>query len=409
MKVALETLGCKVNLYESEYIINILKNHGYEIVNSDDYFDIYIINTCTVTNTSDIKSKKLIRRAKRKNPKALIVALGCFVQKNEDLPEEIDIAIGNSDKTKLLDILKEYEINKNKIVMIGELREDFEDMYIDKFDTHTRAFVKIQDGCENFCSYCIIPHVRGKCRSKDPQKVIGEITSLVNNNYKEIVLTGIHTGNYGVDRGLSFADILKDILKIKGLERLRISSIEITELDTPVLDIIKDNKIIVDHLHIPLQAASNEVLKLMNRKYDLAYFVAKIAEIRALRPDVSISTDIIVAHPGETDEIFEESLKVIKEIAFSKIHVFPYSKRNGTVAAEMEQLDEKTKKKRVLKLLELSEQLEKDYRQKFINTKRPVLIEKYDGQSSTGYSDNYLYVKINKKFNPGDIVDLEIL
>ncbi len=409
MKVALETLGCKVNLYESEYIINILKNHGYEIVNSDDYFDIYIINTCTVTNTSDIKSKKLIRRAKRKNPKALIVALGCFVQKNEDLPEEIDIAIGNSDKTKLLDILKEYEINKNKIVMIGELREDFEDMYIDKFDTHTRAFVKIQDGCENFCSYCIIPHVRGKCRSKDPQKVIGEITSLVNNNYKEIVLTGIHTGNYGVDRGLSFADILKDILKIKGLERLRISSIEITELDTPVLDIIKDNKIIVDHLHIPLQAASNEVLKLMNRKYDLAYFVAKIAEIRALRPDVSISTDIIVAHPGETDELFEESLKVIKEIAFSKIHVFPYSKRNGTVAAEMEQLDEKTKKKRVLKLLELSEQLEKDYRQKFINTKRPVLIEKYDGQSSTGYSDNYLYVKINKKFNPGDIVDLEIL
>lgn len=409
MKVALETLGCKVNLYESEYIINILKNHGYEIVNSDDYFDIYIINTCTVTNTSDIKSKKLIRRAKRKNPKALIVALGCFVQKNEDLPEEIDIAIGNSDKTKLLDILKEYEINKNKIVMIGELREDFEDMYIDKFDTHTRAFVKIQDGCENFCSYCIIPHVRGKCRSKDPQKVISEITSLVNNNYKEIVLTGIHTGNYGVDRGLSFADILKDILKIKGLERLRISSIEITELDTPVLDIIKDNKIIVDHLHIPLQAASNEVLKLMNRKYDLAYFVAKIAEIRALRPDVSISTDIIVAHPGETDEIFEESLKVIKEIAFSKIHVFPYSKRNGTVAAEMEQLDEKTKKKRVLKLLELSEQLEKDYRQKFINTKRPVLIEKYDGQSSTGYSDNYLYVKINKKFNPGDIVDLEIL
>lgn len=409
MKVALETLGCKVNLYESEYIINILKNHGYEIVNSDDYFDIYIINTCTVTNTSDIKSKKLIRRAKRKNPKALIVALGCFVQKNEDLPEEIDIAIGNSDKTKLLDILKEYEINKNKIVMIGELREDFEDMYIDKFDTHTRAFVKIQDGCENFCSYCIIPHVRGKCRSKDPQKVIGEITSLVNNNYKEIVLTGIHTGNYGVDRGLSFADILKDILKIKGLERLRISSIEITELDTPVLDIIKDNKIIVDHLHIPLQAASNEVLKLMNRKYDLAYFVAKIAEIRALRPDVSISTDIIVAHPGETDELFEETLKVIKEIAFSKIHVFPYSKRNGTVAAEMEQLDEKTKKKRVLKLLELSEQLEKDYRQKFINTKRPVLIEKYDGQSSTGYSDNYLYVKINKKFNPGDIVDLEIL
>lgn len=409
MKVALETLGCKVNLYESEYIINTLKNHGYEIVNSDDYFDIYIINTCTVTNTSDIKSKKLIRRAKRKNPKALIVALGCFVQKNEDLPEEIDIAIGNSDKTKLLDILKEYEINKNKIVMIGELREDFEDMYIDKFDTHTRAFVKIQDGCENFCSYCIIPHVRGKCRSKDPQKVISEITSLVNNNYKEIVLTGIHTGNYGVDRGLSFADILKDILKIKGLERLRISSIEITELDTPVLDIIKDNKIIVDHLHIPLQAASNEVLKLMNRKYDLAYFVAKIAEIRALRPDVSISTDIIVAHPGETDEIFEESLKVIKEIAFSKIHVFPYSKRNGTVAAEMEQLDEKTKKKRVLKLLELSEQLEKDYRQKFINTKRPVLIEKYDGQSSTGYSDNYLYVKINKKFNPGDIVDLEIL
>ncbi len=408
MKVAIETLGCKVNLYESEYIINLLKNHGYEIVDLSDPYDIYIINTCTVTNTSDIKSRKLIRRAKRQRPEALIIAIGCFIQKNEELPEEIDIAMGNNDKTKLLDVIKEYQINKSKIINIKELSPSFEDMFINNFDSHTRAFVKIQDGCENFCSYCIIPHVRGKCRSKERNKVIEEISTLVKSGYQEIILTGIHTGNYGVDLGISFADILRDIIAIDGLKRLRISSIEITELDNEVLGVIKSSNIIVDHLHIPVQAASDEVLKIMNRKYDLKYFENKLKEIRTIRPDISITTDIIVGHPGETDELFEKSLAVIEKLAFSKLHVFPYSMRNGTVSATMEQISEPVKKARVTKLLALSRKLEEAYRNRFVGTKRPVLIEKYDGQYSSGYSDNYLYVKTEKEYPVGTISQLEI-
>ena len=309
MKVGIYTLGCKVNTYESEYVIKELEKAGYIISDFDDICDIYIINTCTVTNNSDSKSRKIIRQARRKNKDACIVAMGCFIQKEKEIMPEVDIAIGNKDKSKIINLIEEFFSKREKINVVSKQLDKFEDMYIDKYLSHTRAFVKIQDGCENYCSYCIIPFVRGKCRSKDFNTAIKEVTELVNNGFKEIVLTGIHTGNYGVDINKSFADLLKELVKIKGLERLRISSIEVTELNSDVLDVIKNNKVIVDHFHIPIQAASDNVLKIMNRKYDLEYFKNKINEIRAIRPDVSITTDIITGHPGETDNDFSSSME----------------------------------------------------------------------------------------------------
>lgn len=404
MKVGIQTLGCKVNLYESEYIINLLKNHDFEIGEFKDFCDIYIINTCTVTNASDAKSRKMIRAARKKNPEALIVAIGCFVQKNTDLPDEIDIAIGSSDKTKIIDLIKEYQLNKLKLNVVGEISSSFEDMYIDNFENHTRAFVKIQDGCENFCSYCIIPTVRGRCRSKEFKTVIKEIKALVKNGYQEVILTGIHTGNYGVDINTSLAELLKELVLIEGLKRLRISSIEITEINEEILELLKNNSVIVDHLHIPIQSASNEVLKLMKRKYNLDYFKAKIKELRKIRPNISITTDLIVAHPGETDEEFKKSLAVLEELEFAKIHVFPYSKRENTVSASLEQIDELIKKQRVKEVLALSKKLEDRYYKKFIGQEKEFLIEKTDDKYSYGYSDNYLYMKINKIYPVGSIV-----
>lgn len=404
MKVAIQTLGCKVNLYESEYIINLLKNHDFEIVDFKEFSDIYIINTCTVTNSADSKSRKMIRSARNKNKEALIIAIGCFVQKNIDVPEEIDIAIGSSEKTKILDLIKEYQINKAKINTVGEISSSFEDMFIDDFSNHTRAFVKIQDGCENFCSYCIIPSVRGKCRSKKMETVIKEVQALTENGYQEVVLTGIHTGQYGIDLKTNLAALLKELIQIKTLKRLRISSIEITEINQEILELLKSSKIIVDHLHIPLQAGSDKILKIMNRRYNLAFFKNKLQEIRTIRKDISITTDIIVGHPYETDENFDKSLEIIKEFKFAKIHVFPYSIRANTPSAKMPQVDDKTKKVRVKTLINLSKELEKKYHDKFIGKTKEFLIEKSENNISSGYSDNYLYMQFNQAYPVSSII-----
>ncbi len=404
MKVGIYTLGCKVNTYESEYVIKCLEENGYEIGNFDDVCDVYIINTCTVTNTSDIKSRKIIRQAKRRNRDACVIAMGCFIQKSkDDLPEEIDIAIGNRDKSKIVQLLDEYFKKHQKMVDVPKTTElnEFDNMHLDKYLSRTRAFVKIQDGCENFCSYCIIPHVRGKCRSKDFNTCLEEINDLVKNGFKEIVLTGIHTGNYGRDLNTDFASLLREIVKIKGLKRIRISSIEATELNEDVLNIIRDNDSIANHLHIPIQAASDEVLKIMNRKYDLDFFIKKIEEIRSIRPDISITTDIIVGHPGETDEVFEKSIDVLKKINFSKLHVFPYSKRDGTKSATMTQIDEQTKKERVHRLLALSRELEIAYFEKFLGKDLDVLFERNRDGYSIGHTSNYLQVKVFESIESG--------
>lgn len=409
--VGVLTLGCKVNTYESEYVINLLKNNNYEIKSFNDPCDVYIINTCTVTNTSDIKSKKMIRKAISNNPEACIVAMGCFIEANKDYNiEGLDIVIGNKDKNKIVELLDEYFSKKETIKRLySEIPQEFEDMYIEDFPGRTRAFVKIQDGCENFCSYCIIPFVRGKCRSKDFNKVLEEVETLVKNGYKEIVLTGIHTGNYGVDLNTNFASLLKELIKIDGLKRLRISSIEITELTDEVLDIIKDSNIIVDHLHIPLQSGSNTILKLMNRKYNLDYFHKKIEKIRSIRKDIAITTDIIVGFPMETDELFNETLTTAKELAFAKIHVFPYSERKGTKSATFDnKVEPSIKKMRARELLKLSKELEIAYANKFIGRKLEVLTEEIKDGNTYGHTSNYLHVKINKELPRNEFVTVEI-
>lgn len=409
--VGVLSLGCKVNTYETEFVINELKNNGYIIKDFNDICDVYIINTCTVTNTSDTKSKKMIRSAINRNKDACIVAMGCFIEANKDYNiEGLDIIIGNKDKSKIVNILDDYFTKKEQIIRLyKEEKDKFEDMYITNFPGRTRAFVKIQDGCENFCSYCIIPFVRGKCRSKDKIKVLEEINTLVKNGYQEIVLTGIHTGNYGRDLDTNFADLLRETVKIEKLKRLRISSIEITEITSDIIEIIKNNDVIVDHLHIPLQAGSDEILKLMNRKYDLRYYKETINKIRKIRPNISITTDIIVGFPGETNELFEKTIETAKEIAFSKIHVFPYSERTGTKAMELENhIDQNIKKERARKLLAVSKELELAYYNKFIGKEVEVLTEEYKNGYTLGHTGNYLNIKINKKIDHNNFITVKI-
>lgn len=409
--VGVLSLGCKVNAYESEFIISKLKENGYEVRNFSDICDVYIINTCTVTNMSDAKSRKMIRNAIKKNSDACVVAMGCFIEANKDVDiSGLDIIIGNKDKSKIVEILDEWFLKKQQIKRLYSCEiQTFEDMYITDFPGRTRAFVKIQDGCENFCSYCIIPYVRGKCRSKEKKRVIKEITGLVNNGYKEVVLTGIHTGNYGVDIDTTFAELLLKIVKINGLMRLRISSIEITELTSEVLDVIKNNSIIVDHMHIPLQAGSDEILSRMNRKYDLEYYFKKIEDIRKIRPDISISTDVIVGFPGESEELFLKTIETCRKVKFSKIHVFPYSERKGTKAVLLDEVvPVEERKRRARLLLDVSHDLEIEYMEKFLNLEVEVLIEEVKDGYSFGHTGNFLHVKVKGELTHNEIYKVRI-
>ena len=386
MKFKIITLGCKVNTYESNVMRDALLNNGY--IETDSVADLYIINTCTVTNTSDNKSMKMIRSVRRQNENAIILVCGCMTQVIESYDHiDADIIIGNKYKGSIIPLIDEFKNNHKKIIKVTDImNSEFESMILNNFNK-TRAFVKIEDGCENYCSYCIIPYARGKVRSKEPSLVIEEINNLVKDGHKEVVLTGIHTGHYGADlKDYSFARLLKEIVKINGLERLRISSIEITELNDEVLEVLKNNKIIVSHLHVPLQSGSNEILKLMNRKYDKEYFINKIEEIRGIRPEISITTDIIVGFPGETEELFNETLDTVNKIKFSKIHVFPFSLRKGTK-------DEVTKKDRVHKLMSRSKELEIEYMEKFIGMELTFIPEVIKDGILMGHTENYLGIK----------------
>lgn len=399
MKFYIYTLGCKVNSYESRIMTEDLINAGYvEEKDNNIPADIYIINTCSVTNTADSKSLKLIRQAIKKNKDVIIVVCGCLAQAKPETVniEGVDIVIGNKNKSKVSEYINEYVKNKNKKTDIYDISNvEFETMKLNNFDK-TRAFIKIQDGCNNFCAYCIIPYTRGSVRSKPREDILNEIDHLTLNGHKEIVLTGIHTGNYGSEfDNYDFADLLNEIVKIKKLSRIRISSIEITELNDRVLEIIKNNNVLVDHLHIPLQSGSDEILKLMNRKYDTKYFIEKINKIRKIRPDISITTDVIVGFPNETDKNFNETIETIKKVDFSKLHVFPYSKREGTKAATMEgQIKEDVKKQRVMELLKLSKELENKYMNKFIGKTLTFIPEVYKDGYLIGHTGNYLLIKL---------------
>jgi len=408
MKFYIETFGCKVNTYESNFIKQSLLANDFIYVDKMSYADIIIINTCTVTNAADSKCKKYVRRVRRENKDSILIVVGCSVQNNFDEYKDmnIDILLGNRNKSKIVEILNNYLVDRKKYFFVDHNRNlEFENMEITTFD-HTRAFIKIQDGCDNFCAYCIIPFMRGKCRSKDFNSVIEEAKKLVKEGHKEIVLTGIHTGSYN-DNGKDLVDLINELSKINNLVRIRLSSVEITELNEKFMIMLKNNSKFCNHLHIPLQAGSNEILKLMNRKYDLDYFYNKINEIRNIRPDISITTDIIVGFPGETAQMFETTYETAKKIKFSKIHVFPFSKRDGTVASKMKEISSQEKTNRVHKLLELSNYLEKEYNDKFLNKKLDVLIEEIKNNKSIGHTSNYLKIEVDKILEKNKIYNIE--
>ncbi len=406
----IKTLGCKVNSYESEFIRNLLFENNYKEVNEN--ADICIINTCTVTNTADNKSKQVINNIKKNNPNALVIACGCFCQFRKDNIGGLinaDIIIGNKNKSKIIDYIKEYEKDKKQIIDFYDMsNQEFEDMEIKKYETHHRAFVKIEDGCNNFCSYCIIPYVRGRVRSKDFNKCIMEVNDLVLSGHKEIVLSGIHTGMYNSDNK-RLSDLINEISKIELLKRIRLSSVEIVELDDGMMNIIKNNNKFVSHLHIPLQAGCDKTLKVMNRRYDLKYFTNKVNEIRNYRKDISLTTDVIVGFPGETEEDFNDTYNYCKNIKFAKIHVFPYSDRNGTVASKMtNKVPRNIIKERVRKLIELSNELESTYYNSFIGKNVSVLIEEIKEDYYVGFSDNYIPIKVKGNYKINEIYDIKL-
>ncbi len=411
MTFAIHTFGCKVNIYESEYIINIMQDNGYILKDflSEEPADIYIVNTCTVTNEADKKDRKLINTTRNKHKDSILVVMGCYSQLN---PQDInaDIIIGNKYKKDIVDLIKEYQKNKLQIIKVEDITKiDFEDMYINRFITHTRAFVKIQDGCNAFCSYCTIPYARGGLRSKDFETVINEVTNLVNNGYQEIVLTGIHTGRYGIEKNTNLETLLKELVKIKGIFRIRLSSIEINEITDGIIDLIKNNNIMAKHLHIPLQSGSDLILKSMNRLYDLNYFINRVEYIKKEIPDISITTDLIVGFPGETVENFKETIDTINKIKFTKIHTFPYSKRNGTKAASMpNHIDGLTKKCRVREVLNLSDTYEKDFYEKHLNKEYDGIIETRKDNKKIVITSNYIPVEVETNLENNTKVNIKI-
>jgi len=411
MKCTVLTLGCKVNAYESEYIKEKFKESNYEIVDLHDNPDVIVINTCTVTNQSDSKSRKMIRLAKKTNPNSIIVVCGCSSENHKEniVDVDIDILIGSYYKSKIVELVEKYIKEKDKITSFVDMTTvDFEDMKINNFQNQTRAFVKIQDGCNNFCSYCIIPYMRGNIRSKDIFVAYEEIKSLVDNGYQEIVLTGIHTGSYGTGENFDLVDLIRKISTLDKLKRIRISSIEITELNDKFIKELEINPKIVNHLHVPIQSGCNRILTLMNRKYQTDYFIEKINKIRSIRPDMNFTTDLIVGFPTETDEDFKETIETLKEVKFSKIHTFPYSIRDNTPAATMKQVNDSIKKSRVKTILELSDNLESIYYNKFLNKEVLVLIEEVKDGISIGHTDNFIKVTIDKVLKPNTLYKVKI-
>lgn len=403
--VAFHTLGCKVNHYETEAIWQLFKEAGYDRTEYEQMADVYVINTCTVTNTGDKKSRQVIRRAIRKNPDGVICVTGCYAQTS---PAEImaipgvDIVVGTQDRTKMLEYIEQYKNERQPINGVRNIMKTrvYEELDVPSFTDRTRASLKIQEGCNNFCTFCIIPWARGLMRSRDPKEVVAQAQQLVNAGYKEIVLTGIHTGGYGEDlKDYNLAMLLRDLEEeVVGLKRIRISSIEASQISDEVIDVLKNSTKVVRHLHIPIQSGSDTVLKRMRRKYTMAFFAERLVRLKEALPGLAITSDVIVGFPGETEEEFMETYNFIKEHQFSELHVFPYSKRTGTPAARMDdQVDEEIKNNRVHRLIELSDQLAKEYASKFENDVLEVIPEEpFKDESNSdlyvGYTDNYLKV-----------------
>lgn len=407
------TLGCKVNQYESEAVEEIFEARGYK--KKEENADIYVINTCTVTNMSDRKSRQMISRARRDNPEAVIAVMGCYSQvKPEEVSqiEGVDIVLGSRNKEEVVDLCEDVLQNKGAIDKVLSLSETktIEDLEISNQEAMTRAYMKIQDGCNMYCSYCLIPYARGNISSRDMESIKNEAKRLAKNGYKEIVLTGIHVSSYGKDlkNGESLIDVIEEVAKTDGIERIRLSSMEPRHITREFLERMKDTKKACDHFHLSLQSGSDDILKAMNRKYDTKIFKEKVDLIREVFPNAGLTTDIIVGFPTETDENHEETKNFVKDIKFAKTHLFKYSKRDGTKAATMKsEVDGNIKKERLKELEEIEQVNKREFLEKQIGKTLSVLFESksdMDGYKS-GYSTNYLRVNVKDEIDDNEIRD----
>lgn len=399
--VAFLTLGCRVNQYETEAIAEAFINEGYRMVDFEEKADVYVINTCTVTSIGDKKSRQMIRKAKKKNPQAVVVVAGCYSQVAPGevaAIEGVDIIVGTSGKSQIPDLVKEYLESGSQINHVQDIMniKRFEEMEIDEYQDRTRAFLKIQDGCDRYCSYCLIPYARGHIRSRAPEKIIHEVEKLAAGGFKEIILSGIHVASYGKDiGGITLTDVIEKISAIDGIERIRIGSIDPTFFDENTVNRLGKVKKLCPHFHLSLQSGCNETLKRMNRHYTTDEYKAIVEDLRRTIPDVSITTDIIVGFPGETDEEFETTYSFLKEIALSKMHVFKFSPRKGTRAAQMDnQVDPVVKEKRIHRVIELDRYLENNFISSFIGRNMKVLFEETKDGYAYGYTENYVRVRV---------------
>ena len=403
-RVSFITLGCKVNQYETNAMMQKFQENGYEIVEIDDVSDICVVNTCTVTNMSDRKSRQALRKVKDKNENAIIVATGCYAQSSKEELEkmpEIDVVLGNEEKRDIVKYVEKYFEQNQKLISVQDIsaQKEFEDMGQISYTEKIRAVIKVQDGCNQFCSYCIIPYARGRIRSRKIESVKEEVIELAKNGIKEVVVTGIHVASYGKDleEDIGLIDLLEEINKIDGIERIRLSSLEPTLITEDFVNRLSKLNKICDHFHLSLQSGCDETLKRMNRHYTTAEFKKATELLRKAYPNVALTTDIIVGFPGETDEEFNTTYEFLKGINFYKMHVFKYSPRHGTKAEKMpNQVDGNIKEERSRKLIELSDKNEKDQNKKYINTNLKVLIEEFEDGYYKGHTTNYIMVKIKE-------------
>lgn len=393
-------------------------DNNYEIVNFEEFADVYIINTCTVTNMSDRKSRQIIRRAKQINPNSILVATGCYAQTaKEELEKitDIDLIVGNTEKKDIVKIVEEYRDNKNRErVKMSDInkQKEFVDFGSVTYTEKTRAVIKVQDGCNNFCSYCIIPYAKGRVRSRKLESVVKEITEIAAKGIKEVVITGIHVASYGIDfdNNTRLIDLLEAIQKIDGIKRIRLGSLEPNIITEEFVNRLKKVTKMCDHFHLSLQSGCDETLKRMNRKYTSETFEKEVNLLRKTFPDVALTTDVIVGFPGETEEEFNETYKYLSKIRFTKLHVFKYSPRKGTVAAKMKnQIDSTVKEKRSHKLIELSNECEIEFLDRYVGKELKVLFEKQDGEYIKGHTTNYLVVKAKETELENQIKDVKIV
>ena len=400
-KVAFYTLGCKVNQYETEAMLELFEKEGYEKAETEDYADVYVINTCTVTHMSDRKSRQYIRRMKKKNPDAIIAVVGCYSQVSPEeilSIDEVNLVMGTNDRKKIVEEVKKIDAIR-KVSTVDDIMKvkAFEEIEINKTNGKTRAFMKIQDGCDRYCSYCIIPYARGRVRSRDLESIVKEVENLASNGYKEVVLTGIHVASYGKDikdSDIKLLDVIKQINDIEGIERIRLSSVEPILFTDEFVEAVSTMDKVCPHYHLSLQSGCDETLKRMKRRYTTEEYKAIVDRLRANIPNVSITTDVIVGFPGETNEEFDKTYEFLKDIELTHMHVFKYSPRKGTPAATMEnQVDPSTKHDRSEKLLQLNEENFNKFGQRMLDKEFNVLFEQKVGDNKyEGLTENYVKV-----------------